>query len=116
MPLTVKWDEGVSVEFGGTKLVFDPQRNNHLSSDVFVTHAHFDHAQAFSFRETQKVSTEETAKIVRVYGREVDNWMPIQLEERVKTDDLEVVSHNAGHVLVSALYEVITPEGNIVYT
>jgi len=116
MPLTVKWDEGVSVEYDETKLIFDPQRNNHFSSDVFITHAHFDHAQGFGFRELQKVSTEETARIVTTYRKEVDNWKSLPLQKRVKIDDLEVVSHNAGHVLGSALYEVITPEGNIVYT
>ncbi len=29
---------------------------------------------------------------------------------------MEVASHNAGHVLGSALFEIITPEGNVVYT
>jgi len=116
MPLTVKWDEGVCVENRGTKLVFDPQRNDRSVSDVFITHAHFDHAHGFSFKESQKVSTEETGKIVTAYGKELNNWKPLPLGGRVKVDDIEVVSHNAGHVLGSALYEVITPEGNIVYT
>jgi len=116
MPLTVKWDEGISVEYGETKLTLDPQRSSHSYSDVFITHAHFDHAKGFSFSGPKKVSTDETAKIVTTYGREINDWKPLPLEKRVKIDELEVVSHNAGHVLGSALYEVITPEGNIVYT
>ena len=116
MPLTVKWNEGVSVEYGETRLIFDPQRINNFYSNVFITHAHFDHSRGFSFREPEKVSTEETKEIVAIYGKEVDRWKPLPIGGRVKIDDLEVVSHNAGHVLGSALYEVITPEGNTVYT
>lgn len=116
MSLTIKWNEGISVEYDETKLIFDPQRNNHFYSNVFITHAHFDHSKGFNFKESKKVSTEETKEIVAVYGKKVDGWKPLPIEERVKIDDLEVVSHNSGHVLGSALYEVITPEGNIVYT
>ncbi len=116
MPLTVKWDEGVSVEYGGTKLIFDPHRNNHSYSDVFITHAHYDHSRGFSFKEPEKISTVETKDIVAAYGKDVNRWRPLPIEGRFEINDLEVVSHNAGHVLGSALYEVITPEGNAVYT
>ncbi len=116
MPLTVKWNQGVSFGYGETKLIFDPQRNNHFYSNVFITHAHLDHSRGFSFKGPEKVSTEETKDIMAVYGKEADRWKRLQIGGSVKIDDLEVVSHNAGHVLGSALYEVITPEGNIVYT
>lgn len=116
MPLTVEWDDGVRLEHGGTGLIFDPQKNNHASSRVFISHAHYDHSKGFSFRDSEKVSTEETKEIASAYGKEIDRWTPLQIGDRAKIDDLEVVSHNAGHVLGSALYEVITPEGNVVYT
>ncbi len=116
MPLTVGWDDGVRLEHGGTGLIFDPQKNNHASSRVFITHAHYDHSKGFSFRDSEKVSTEETKEIVSAYGKEIERWTPLQIGDRAKIDDLEVVSHNAGHVLGSALYEVVTPEGNVVYT
>jgi len=114
--LTVRWDEGVSVEYGETNLIFDSQRNNHPYSHIFITHAHFDHSKGFSFKEPDKVSTEETKEIVLAYGKEAKNWQSLPIEGRLKIDGLEVVSHNAGHVLGSSLYEVITPDGNIVYT
>jgi len=116
MSLTVKWDEGISVKYGETDLIFDPQRNNHFYPHFFITHAHFDHSRGFSFEEPDKISTEETKEIVLACGKGVSNWRPLPIEGRVRIDDLEVVSHNAGHVLGSSLYEVITPEGNIVYT
>jgi len=116
MSLTVKWDEGVSIEYRDTKLIFDPQSKNQYYSNVFITHAHYDHSKGFSFGEIEKVSTEETAKIVKSYGKEVKRWKPLPIEGKVKINDLEVISHNAGHVLGSALYEIITTEGNIVYT
>jgi Cft2 family RNA processing exonuclease len=116
MPLTVKWDEGVSVEYGNTRLVFDPQRSNHLYPHIFITHAHFDHSRAFNFRESEKISTWETKEIVTTYGKKARDWKPLPLKGRIEIEDVEVVSHNAGHVLGSALYEVVTPEGNVAYT
>jgi Cft2 family RNA processing exonuclease len=116
MPLTVGWDDGVSVGYGETGIIFDPQKNNHSHSTIFITHAHFDHSRGMSFADGEKVSTEETKEIVQAYGKVVDRWKPLPMDGRAKIDDLEVVSHNAGHVLGSAIYEVVTPEGNVVYT
>ena len=116
MPLSVQWNDGLSVECCGTKLILDPQRKNNSCSRIFVTHAHYDHSRGFNFRDCEKVSTEETKEIVSAYGKKIVDWKPLQIGSSIKIDDLEVVSHNAGHVLGSALYEVITPEGNLVYT
>ena len=116
MPLTVKWNEGVSVEYGDTRVLFDPQSNILSHPTAFVTHAHFDHSKGFSFPEPQKFSTKETRDLLKVYGREAHRWKPVAYGQRVKVDDLEVVVHNAGHVLGSALYEVVSPEGKVVYT
>lgn len=116
LPLTVEWDDGLSVEYGFTKLAFDLQRNNDFDSKIFITHAHYDHSKAFSFKDSAKVSTEETKEIVAAYGKEIIHWKPLPIGGKIKIDDLTVVSHNAGHVLGSALFEVLTPEGSIVYT
>jgi len=116
MPLTVKWDDGVSVEHSESKVIFDPERQSHLYSRVFITHAHFDHSRGFSFEQAEKVSTDETKEIAKAFGKEASHWVLLPIEGRLKVNDLEVVSHNAGHVLGSALYELVTPEGNILYT
>jgi len=115
MPFTIEWDGGVSVECSGAKLIFDPQRKNNFSR-IFITHAHYDHSRGFSFKDCEKLSTMETKEIVDTYGKKIRNWKPLQIGTSIKIDNLEVVSHNAGHVLGSVLYEVITPEGNLVYT
>jgi len=116
MPLTVKWDEGVAIQYRNTRIVFDPRRKNNLRSRIFITHAHYDHSKGFSFSDFEKVSTVETKEIVEAYGKEINNWKPLPIGGKIRNEDLEVVSHNAGHVLGSSIFEVITPESNIVYT
>lgn len=115
VPLTIRWNDGVSVEYGRTEMIFDPQKNSQYPK-VFVTHAHYDHSRGFGFRGSEKVSTDETKEIVAAYGKEIDRWEALPIGGKVEVDHSVVVSHNAGHVLGSALYEVITPEGNVVYT
>jgi len=104
------------VEYRGMRLVFDPRWKKNLRSRIFITHAHYDHSKGFSFSDFEKVSTEETKEIVAAYGKKINNWTPLPIGNKIKKDDLEVVSYNAGHVLGSSIFEVITPEGNIVYT
>jgi len=53
---------------------------------------------------------------LKVYGKEARQWKAVTYEQRVKVNNLEVVAHNAGHVLGSAIYEVVSPEGIVVYT
>ena len=116
MPLTIEWNGGISIEHHGTGIVFDPQRNHNHSSKVFITHAHRDHSKGFAFRNCQRFSSDETKQIAEAYWKKIDFWQPLQPGSRTKVDDLEVVSHNAGHILGSTMFEAITPEGNIVYT
>lgn len=114
-------DEGVVVENSHKRVVFDPHRRTHFYSEMFITHAHQDHSRGFSFRNSPlspKFSTKATREIVKTYGRRrtPDRWRPIPIGLKVKIGNWEVVSHDAGHVLGSAQYEVITPEGTVVYT
>ena len=115
-PLKVEWDGGVSVSYGDTTVIFDPQKSIRSPSKVFVTHAHLDHAGASSRLNSEKYSTKETIDLLEAYRRRTGWWRPISYRETVKVGDLEVKAHNAGHVLGSSLYEVISPEGTVVYT
>lgn len=116
MPLTVEWDDGITVGYDHERLVFDPRKNNHSFPRIFITHAHLDHSKGFGFKDSLKLSTKATKDIMSAYGKKIRHWEPLEMEGKIRVDDIEVVSHNAGHVLGSTLFEIVTPEGNVVYT
>lgn len=85
--------------------------------DLFISHAHYTHSRGFQFPTQKKYSTKETREIYEVdSGRKVGNWQQVRLGRRVKLGEVELEAHDAGHVLGSVQYEVITPEGNVVYS
>jgi len=117
MPLSVKCAGGILVEYNDVKVIFDPQTNSPDNTSIFITHAHYDHAKGFSFQDQKKYSTKKTYRLAKTFkNTEISNWKAIEGKQRVKIDDLEIRAHNAGHVLGSAQYEVISPEGTLVYT
>jgi len=118
MSLKVEWNGGVAVQYGETRIVFDPQVNSPDGyPNVFVTHAHLDHAKGFNSPEQVKYSTKETYDLFKaVEGREISNWNQVLFHRKVKIDDLEIEALNAGHILGSAQYRVSSPEGDLVYT
>jgi Cft2 family RNA processing exonuclease len=117
MPLQVKWANGILVEYNVIQVSFDTQSNNLGNVRVFITHAHYDHAKGFDLKEQEKYSTNETWSLAKSYRTtEISNWKTIKPQQRVRIDDLEIRAHNAGHVLGSVQYEVISPEGSLVYT
>jgi len=117
MSLSVKWAGGILIEYNDVNVIFDPQTNSPNNSSIFISHAHYDHARGFSFRDLEKYSTKETCSLTKTFkNTEILNWKAIERNQTVKVDDLEIKAHNAGHVLGSAQFEVISPEGNLVYT
>ena len=116
MALTVRYSKGVVVEYGGQRVVFDPTSDSH-EYPVFVSHAHADHAAAFKYPDMVKHATEPTYRLLEnLRWKRLRNWRPISIGERVKVGDIEVRAHNAGHVLGSTQFEVITPEGTLLYS
>ena len=116
MKALVRWSDGVAIRYGETKLLFDPIESDPMMPDLFLTHAHYDHSRGFQFPTQKKYSTKETREIYEVdTGRRVGNWQQVRLGRRLKLGDLEVEAHDAGHALGGVQYEVITPEGNVVY-
>jgi putative mRNA 3-end processing factor len=97
-------------------MLFDPIESDPTIPTLFVSHAHFDHSKGFQF-PTQKIySTKETMEVYEAdSGRLAGNWEPIRLGRRMKLAEVEVEAHDAGHMLGSVQYEIITPEGNLVY-
>jgi len=120
MPLSIKWAGGILVQCNDANVIFDPQTNSSHSSDnlgIFITHAHYDHAKGFSFHDKKKYSTKETYNLAKTFKKtEIQNWKAMEKQKKVKIDELEIRAHNAGHVLGSVQYEVISPEGSLVYT
>ena len=116
LALTVRRSRGIVVEYGDETLVFDPMaRSPH--ENIFITHAHADHSLASRFQDKRKYSTEETFTLVKAMGRALaGECSSIRPGGRVKIGDLDVRAHNAGHILGSVQYEVVTPEGSILYT
>ena len=115
--MSVKWGGGILVEYNDTSVIFDPQTNSQGNSSIFITHAHYDHAKGFSFQDQKKYSSKATYSLAKIFkNTEILNWKAIEASQRVKIDDLEIIAHNAGHVLGSVQYEVISPEGSLVYT
>jgi Cft2 family RNA processing exonuclease len=114
--LRVRWKSGIQIEYGGVRVMFDPQNNRLSHSLVFVSHGHFDHSAAFRIDDMQKYSSQQTFDLVNSYGIQPTNWQLLAMGKKVVFDDVAVVSHNSGHVLGSYEFEVKTPEGNMLFT
>lgn len=112
----VRWSNGVAIRSGETKLLFDALESDPGIPDLFISHAHFDHSKGFQFPVQKKHSTKETRELYEVDSRhEAGNWEPIRVGRRLRLGSVEVEAHDAGHVLGSVQYEVITGEENLVY-
>jgi putative mRNA 3-end processing factor len=97
-------------------MLFDPIESDPMVPDLFISHAHYDHSRGFQFPTQKKYSTKETRDIHEVdAGRKVGNWQQVRLGHRLKLGEVEVEAHDAGHILGAVQYEVITPEGSLVY-
>ena len=97
-------------------MLFDPVDSDVTLPNLFITHAHYDHSKGFQFPTQKKYSTKETKEIYETdTGRAVGNWEPIRVGRRLKLGEVEVEAHDAGHTLGSVQYEILTPEGNVVY-
>lgn len=116
MKALVRWSNGVAVRFEATRMLFDPLESDPAVPDLFISHAHYDHTRGFQFPIQKKYSTVETHDIYESDSRRtVGNWQQVRLGRRLKLDDVEVEAHDAGHMLGSVQYEIITSEGSIVY-
>jgi len=114
--LRITWESGVSVEHNNVKVIIDPQNNRFSDSPVLVTHGHMDHSKAFKKPQVSKFSSRETKDLVSSYGFQIDNWKPLTINKKFVIEDIEVIPRNSGHVLGSYEFEIVTPEGTILFT
>ncbi len=114
----IGWANGILIDTGNTRLLFDPSPGRCLREDgeAFITHAHSDHTYGFNSR-AKKYSTLETLEIHEVLrNRSVVNARTFRTGETVRIDDSEITLLNAGHMLGSCQFEVKAPEFRVVYT
>ncbi|MEM1514564.1 MAG: MBL fold metallo-hydrolase [Thermoproteota archaeon] len=114
--MRIKWENGISIEYEESKVVFDFQSRVLNCRASFVTHAHADHAYSFRLRQIPVFSSEETMKLISAHGVKANRWQPLAINRRVKIDDIEVVPHSSGHILGSYEFEVHMPDGIVLFT
>ena len=109
---------GISINIGTSRLLFDPTLGRRLGEDwnVFITHAHSDHTYGFATSAT-KHSTPETLHIYEsLTNRKVKNGKTVRIGEKMRFDDIEIRVLDAGHMLGSCQFQLITPEFTALYT
>jgi len=114
----IGWNNGIIVDTGSSHLVFDPTSGRRLREDwnVFITHAHSDHTYGFA-TAARKHSTLETLRIYESLSkRQVKNDQTLRIGERIRFDDAEVRVLNAGHMLGSCQFQLITSQFTALYT
>jgi putative mRNA 3-end processing factor len=95
---------------------FDPQTKKNVNAINFFSHSHYDHVSCLNSK-AKNYMTSETKDILHFRGDTGSRSIqPIKYGESVQQDDLEIIAHNAGHMLGSAQFEVRSPNMTIVYT
>jgi len=114
----IGWRNGIIVNTGSSRLLFDPTLGRRLGEDwnVFITHAHSDHTYGFG-TSARKHSTPETLRIYESLSKRiVKNDRTIRIGEKIRFDDTEVRVLDAGHMLGSCQFQLIAPEFTALYT
>jgi len=114
----VGWLGGVVINTDDGRIVFDPvaARNMERDAHVFISHAHSDHTLAFHSGAI-KYSTRETRRIYeKLRENAVRNWRPVEYGRKVRIGDTEILPLNAGHMLGSAQFKVVTRDHTYVYS
>jgi Cft2 family RNA processing exonuclease len=115
--VSIFWDNGVVIDSGGTAICFDLQQAVTRYQNVFISHAHGDHAIGFEAKNTIKYATSITAEIFEAKsGKRPTKFNALDYGAKLKVGDLEVTTYNAGHILGAAQFKVETGEKSIVYT
>jgi putative mRNA 3-end processing factor len=114
----IGWANGILIDTGKARLLFDPTSGRRLHPDcaVFITHAHSDHTYGFS-TSARKYSTFETLQIYQALGkRKVTKAQTLQIGESIVIEDAKISVLNAGHMLGSCQFEIQTSKFTAIYT
>lgn len=105
--MRVAGGNGVEVHAGGATLFLDPKKA--VPGSSVVTHGHTDHLTPDGHM------TPPTLDFLRI-RKPTRTGMALPYGKEVEVHGMRVRLHDAGHVLGSAMVEVRTPEGTLVYT
>jgi len=114
----VGWLGGVVINTDDGRFVFDPVAFRSMERDahVFISHAHSDHTLGFH-SSVMKYSTKETRRIYeKLREKTVRNWRPVEYGRKIRIGDTEVLPLNAGHMLGSAQFKIMTTDHTYVYS
>jgi putative mRNA 3-end processing factor len=109
---------GITVTSGSPRILFDPTLGRRLSEDwsVFITHAHSDHTYGFA-TSAKKYSTPETLHMYQSLSkRTVKNGRTVRIGQEIHVDDVQIRVLDAGHMLGSCQFQIVTPEFTALYT
>jgi len=114
----VEWISGVRVTTKSTCILLDPTngRETNRATHRFISHAHADHTQSLSSRGP-KYATLSTKRIYEgIRGKPIMDFKEIKVNHPVKLDDVEVTPINAGHMLGSIQFKIVTANTTLLYT
>ena len=116
MATEIYWYNGVTIETVNDIVYFDPFKKSKTNAHFFISHAHSDHLGGLGSKGKGFLTTGTMDILSLKEKREFRNFSSLKFGERVKSGDLEILAHNAGHMLGSAQYEIRGSESTIVYT
>lgn len=116
MTINLGWSRGVVVTTGDFVIRFDPQTKKNLNSLNFFSHSHKDHIGSLNLK-AENYMTFGTKDILLFRENNVsERFKLLNYGEKTRVGELEIIAHNAGHILGSAQFEIRGPETTVVYT
>ena len=116
MNINLGWSRGVVVTTGDFVVRFDPQTKKNLNSLNFFSHSHKDHIGSLNLK-AENYMTFGTKDILLFRENNVsERFKLLNYGEKTRVGELEIIAHNAGHILGSAQFEIRGPETTVVYT
>ena len=114
----VEWISGVRVITKETRVILDPTHSGVVGKGDhrFISHAHADHTQGISSRAATYTTAATRMLYERIRKKPVKDFREIRIRHRVRLDDVEVVPINAGHMLGSVQFKIVTPNKTLLYT
>jgi Cft2 family RNA processing exonuclease len=116
MHVNISGSNGIVITRGKEGLYFDPSKKNTVKAPLFISHAHSDHLGGLGSTGTCHATKGTLDILSQKRDKRVKNFKQIKYGNSVKINDIEVIAHNAGHMLGSAQFEIKGLESNITYT